>query len=1360
MSIGSTIHFFLTERYLVAANTGQPFTPEGLEAICAMHISAKRGQSFSSLEEARQQIEETRLNWLNSYQNNITLLKEQKGQVRNLPLDYRHRTLLELMQNADDAAGGQPIGYKGVGFKSILNLTRAPRIHSGYLHCKFDPDLCREAFSKEGLPEEGAELLVLRLPFEASLQDEPPEIQELAKLYDTVIVLPFTDENASERFLQEWEKTQGDIRLLLFLHRLEKVIWERQGNRELIWHCRRHETGTELTTNPENEEIPAAWKVFRRGQDALAVPTDSKGMPVRVLDYPTIRVFFPTEEPNPLPFLVHIYAPLDHGRKHIHLESENEEVVEALQNLSALACELLSNVPHAGLWLDLLCPRTAPDSMGGFERLLWQAVVTEVKKCPIPETDGLTLESVRLCPDEDVLWSWRGRRFELWSRFKELIAKHRSGNLNSLPFLPPGVDNEDRERTILSINPNARLSAEGLRKLPLLPVEGSNEPVSPAETTLFWPPGKEVQNPPGEIRLRFLSRRFIEGLNENSDTSEPLKNFLIETLVVGEFKYLEVIKRAILPVLREGHQPQGLLEFLRDLVEPTLKKEDLTFDWTNSVRKEIAELCYVPTREGKIRQAIEVYAGDDWTEDKLLERIYGNGQDRSFLEPPPEDEKERERWERFYLWLGVGWCPKVLPIVLYEPKPNTREGPQWQGKGFPIKNPPPYWVEHCRELDGGQNYRRKARLRQDWKIDGGEKVLTTAGVFKCINDNWSYYKQYVRAVFYRSSNVNEDYDNDLVRKNSYLTWLFKNIEWVPAKGPTNLQKASEVFVPGEVLNRLRGLIFEGEGEVGEDFRQAIGIRKDWEELTDKDWHGWFEHVTRWDPAKNMNLQKTILSLYRAALNNWHAPKGDSAPRLRPWEGPIWAVESRPDGSKVWELKESRNEVFYLDRPDLVDLRLEGLWVFPVHLGHFEAKAERLFKLERLSRHLIGEPEPASSNTYFSDILILKRDKRLPFIRAYLSKNTEENSLREMMEAMVTLQVHVVQELRVNFNINNRPLDGQQDLEAFYDNTQKAVWLDSKKLFTKEKWNPKKYAWEWLARSLVYCSGLLLGEVSNIKDLLTYSDRDLERKLLDLGLTQHDIDELEIQDELPTGEVLEEPTPVEEEYERPEEVYGPHTLPRPPFPPAERPLGEPTIQPPGPRVPRPRDPKYPLAPSPGSDQERREKGKEAEEWIREELRRRLTDTGWEISDTPERDSEGRESDIVLRHEKFGEFHIESKHMEAGPVYWSEKQVDKARDLGDHYFIVILEPEGDDYQEYWLDNPLRVLLDFNRDGTWVWHQHRKDKVPLTTSGWEVPEERPVLTENPPIFYFHILIERNKLQQIAHDFTEIRTKLEQRN
>jgi len=67
------------------------------------------------------------------------------------------------MQNADDAAAERPIGYKGLGFKAVLDICESVFIYSGKLHVKFDRNASRQILHQYGFGQLD-EVPVLRLP--------------------------------------------------------------------------------------------------------------------------------------------------------------------------------------------------------------------------------------------------------------------------------------------------------------------------------------------------------------------------------------------------------------------------------------------------------------------------------------------------------------------------------------------------------------------------------------------------------------------------------------------------------------------------------------------------------------------------------------------------------------------------------------------------------------------------------------------------------------------------------------------------------------------------------------------------------------------------------------------------------------------------------------------------------------------------------------------------------------------------------------------------------------------------------------------------------------------------------------------
>jgi hypothetical protein len=154
---------------------------------------------------------------------------------------------------------------------------------------------------------------------------------------------------------------------------------------------------------------------------------------------------------------------------------------------------------------------------------------------------------------------------------------------------------------------------------------------------------------------------------------------------------------------------------------------------------------------------------------------------------------------------------------------------------------------------------------------------------------------------------------------------------------------------------------------------------------------------------------------------------------------------------------------------------------------------------------------------------------------------------------------------------------------------------------------------------------------------------------------------------------------------------------------------------------------------GNTQARQKKGKEAEDWFRKELIIKLEPHGWQVSNSPRRDEENLESDILLRHKQRGTFHIEVKHAEAGELYWSIGEVRKASKNIGCYWMVIMNPSDAqaEYRSIIIEDPLETLKNYERRGKWIWNEESGN----VNEGWNQPEPKPMKEANNFSFRINI-------------------------
>ncbi len=1330
--------FLLTSDCLAVANQGDPFTREGLRAICGTHLSSKPESYATPIKDkgdADKLLREIRKKRLDTYKIDSSYIKEHGRAEDAFRNEYRGRILLEILQNAHDAAASRQIGAKGVGFKAVLNVCKGVRIYSGPLHCCFDYERSREELNGVGLIRNSEPVPLMRLPFVAREADEPEYIRDLVGRYDTVIVLSLIDRSAHDSLLKEWQACSDDDTLLLFLPGLDRITWEyRNGSKSdsKSWSLERQDDIVRVY-NDKNMGSALRWHVSWSESERAAVAfqlTDDDTLKPR-WDYPNLRAFFKTEERSPLPVLLHADFPLKVGRDHVLTEGESnsDHVDQIIKELANVMRSALTRVSDAGLLIDLLSPRIDPEQMGTLKMRIWREVREGVVDLNVPGTTDLKLGSVRLRPSKESLPASWWFSCALWNTFKQVLSDHRTGQLSGLPLFPPGVETDKREETILYINPSASLSKEELQKLPLLPVGGRDVPVPSDETNIFMSLEKIPASAPAGIDVWFLKEGFVHAIEEHP-AHDNLRRIVSDLLGVSEFKPQSLIDRVILPVLRTEGQPDGLIDFLYRVIEPALSSDNLIFDWRDPVRRELAERLRVPLRNGGLLPAAQVYAGEEWTGNDFLDRMYLNRTDRGFLAPPPEDLKKQECWGRFYRYVGVSWCPKVLPVVCFEDKELTRKGPRWEQGIFPVEHPPEYWCEYCGSLDDFEMEPRKARLRQNWTLDGGTDVLLQDNAFAVVNSNWQYYSKYCDAVIYRSSNRQYDNDNRKPKCPSYLAYLLRTSVWVPVKGVEVKQRPEDVFLRSEIIQGLGGFAYELDGSADDDFLKKVGVRSGWRQVTNEDWCRWLQQATEYSKEtlnQSHKLQNAIYRLYEAALLHWADQDRHSTDSATRWHKDIWSIERYADNTEFWRLSHERDRIYYVDRPELEELRLPGIQLFPVRLARLETAAQKRFGLRLLSKCLQGTPHKARVVDDAANRVKQRMKDRLKIVNAYFQVAGSESPAK--VEEADLPDVSVVDSLQVRFRLRDQVLEDGMKLDRYHSHTDNGytLWLDVT-CFDKEK-RPTPSVWEYVASALVHAADLSLDKQPVLKDLLLYEGDPLRRKLLMLGVTEQTVEKV-TSGSLPTSEPVREPSPAPEPRDPPDPV--------PRFPDdGGRPGGI------GSEADGTLPPRNPNA------------GQQAQEWLRGKLKEQLECEGWRVSDKPTYDEKQRETDIELHSDRYGSFHVEVKHCESGIIYWSENEVRKAQSNPTRYAIAILiRSQGEDFRQYWIRDPLQKLAELPRKGVWEW-KGRKEGVGLNAgeASWDVPVPKPT---RPANFTFKIEVKDMWLDQHALTFDEINSEI----
>ncbi|MER8650977.1 hypothetical protein [Mesorhizobium sp. M0586] len=348
----------ITDEAIYFANTGRPMDRLGVISISNQYLSTKaEGAPVDNYrcrdDELASAISNQRLEL---YRQNLNDLNAHVNEENATRRDYAGRALWELLQNADDAMApaGSPsselIGAKGLGFKSVLELTDRPEVHSGPFHFAFDPD--RSATMLGKLVEKPPRL-VFRLPHTA-LPDKPVKALR-ARGFATVIKLPHKGKETREEVEQRLRNLAPHF-LLLCQHLTSVEIQFGNGSARLMSKEGGNLNGMAvravLSTLEDSESQTEEWRIWsklweapadgsKRLSAAIAVKVEGKiAIPARS-EIP-IHVFFPTHETISAPFLVHAAFELRSDRNHLLAGAKHQSLLlEALGDLASHAAAFL-----------------------------------------------------------------------------------------------------------------------------------------------------------------------------------------------------------------------------------------------------------------------------------------------------------------------------------------------------------------------------------------------------------------------------------------------------------------------------------------------------------------------------------------------------------------------------------------------------------------------------------------------------------------------------------------------------------------------------------------------------------------------------------------------------------------------------------------------------------------------------------------------------------------------------------------------------------------------------------------------------------------------------------------------------------
>ena len=673
-------------------------------------------------------------------------MKQAFNQEKSAARDYYGRELLELIQNADDAGAeqgrnnrvlielddqilyvantGKPfspagikslmvsdnspkqlsrtrfIGYKGLGFRSILGWASEIAIFSGNLEIGFtEEEAIRTA--KE-LGERNSGIAWLNNQFVTETQTYPmailscpvwindyhttnPLFQTMAEKCQSIVSEGY--DTCTGFILKTPEITRDKVisqisslgkELLIFSNFLEEVNIQSKEI-SIKWQAIRQNNNVIVSSGNDETSL---WGVIQKiglvptkyigpGQPKemsyevkVAIPDDGKGK-----DF--LYVYFPTQVRFPFPVVAHATFELASNRQHIIESDVNRFLCSELASVMGEAAERSVDPSRPWKALSIISPTNAIDPVLEIMDFSEKIISISSKNKIIPVREKRFLES-------DPAKNIKGNFDDLLSgkTFSDLVLWTDNVNIqkqmNSLGVINISQSDlrdrinkisssfsiEERARLIKKLVDNEIFSEEISPSL-LIDMQGE---IIPKRISPFLPPEGQMFSLPDWAPPRFVNGELVEvlrkqfGLSRFRDLAIKLRIFKVQ-----EYNFASILQSIVAETNRKVQaSPENELQIRKEMLEAiwSLYKTRVGDEITSTVQR----VTYiVPTRAGTFSPAEGLYFGKEYASGQLMEALLGNISTEKFIAGPDGlglGEVEADL-EPFLRWLGVTNLPRL-----------------------------------------------------------------------------------------------------------------------------------------------------------------------------------------------------------------------------------------------------------------------------------------------------------------------------------------------------------------------------------------------------------------------------------------------------------------------------------------------------------------------------------------------------------------------------------------------------------------------------------------------------------------------------------------------------------------------------
>lgn len=729
------------------------------------------------------------------------------------------------------------IGYKGLGFKSVGEITNRPQIISSDVRFTFDEERLRsEVQSLAGDLFENQRLPVYAFPFgltDEELGEDHKLIEDLrAGGFRTILRLPFKP-GVEPDAVQAHVQATITPKLLLFLDAVDQLELVGTGHDFSAMAVRQPQDGY-VETLLEAEDAAEHWLIFERRipvpdrslvkalgdawkeveqvRVAAAVQLDHSGSPSSGPGRP-LHVYFPTQEQGGFPFILQADFALELDRRHIARSPEAEPYNAWLaQQLGQLIGEhvaplLAKRFPRNAAVVASLAPQDQPS---GFGQVVWDHCVDCLKSSVfVPCMDGELRSPGQtvLLPGTVPSCSEAHAALEV-ADWDHLVLPEIEDDATSRDFLSNHLESEEldldnvlgrfksptpEEETrfyefLVSWSEKVGMRAFGRRLAEVPCVRTLGGQWKAPKDGVFFPRQRGEVEFPEELRVPIAHVPEVEGLRA-----------LLEAAGVRPFEWRSLLPDFVLPLLLDEDSTQ-------EIRGPALQAVRAYYETERSgdprLKAQLARILLPAARSSgggqTLRQAQETYFSARWLRHDRLEQIYGPFEEPEFLAViPPEDDEARRSEAGFYRWLGVAASPRVdekrtdqrdtyMLNSLYR-HPHREYGEQWEDwrRSDDFQS-----ASRC-----GQGHSESQQLRASYGLDRFPDLVASADpprlalLWLQLAAHWGpVYQAAMSAEFYCQATA---HSGDALRlAPSLFSHMLRRLDWVPC-----LQNREPVLVP-------------------------------------------------------------------------------------------------------------------------------------------------------------------------------------------------------------------------------------------------------------------------------------------------------------------------------------------------------------------------------------------------------------------------------------------------------------------------------------------------------------------------------------------------------------------------------------